>query len=145
MKMHLVNTSSGFLVPETDYDYAQKLNLKVGETYSVEIKLARNTDHHRKYFKMINVCFDLLTEEQRSYFKNNIEIFRTSIQMSVGICDRIYLPSKNEWVDIPKSIAFDKMTEEEFEDLYTKVRRTIIQICLPNVTSKEIEDYILHF
>jgi len=65
--------------------------------------------------------------------------------MSVGICDRIYLLSRNEWVDIPKSIAFDKMTEEEFEDLYTKVRRTIIQICLPNVTSKEIEDYILHF
>lgn len=144
MDINLVYNGIGFKFAN-DEDYEKKSKLKVGETYKVTIKRSRNLQFHRKYFKMISVCFDLLTEEQRSYFKNNSEIFRTSIQMSVGICDRIYLPSKNEWVDIPKSIAFDKMTEEEFEDLYTKVRRTIIQICLPNVTSKEIEDYILHF
>lgn len=144
MDIILVYNGIGFKFAN-DEDYEKKAKLKVGETYKVTIKRSRNLQFHRKYFKMISVCFDLLTEEQRSYFKNNSEIFRTSIQMSVGICDRIYLPSKNEWVDIPKSIAFDKMTEEEFEDLYAKVRRAIIQICLPNVTSKEIEDYILHF
>lgn len=144
MEINLVYNGIGFKFAN-DKDYEKKAKLKVGETYKVTIKRSRNLQFHRKYFKMISVCFDLLTEEQRSYFKNNSEIFRTSIQMSVGICDRIYLPSKNEWVDIPKSIAFDKMTEEEFEDLYAKVRRAIIQICLPNVTSKEIEDYILHF
>lgn len=144
MDINLVYNGIGFKFAH-DEDYEKKSKLKVGETYKVTIKRSRNLQFHRKYFKMISVCFDLLTEEQRSYFKNNSEIFRTSIQMSVGICDRIYLPSKNEWVDIPKSIAFDKMTEEEFEDLYAKVRRAIIQICLPNVTSQEIEDYILHF
>ena len=88
MDINLVYNGIGFKFAH-DEDYEKKSKLKVGETYKVTIKRSRNLQFHRKYFKMISVCFDLLTEEQRSYFKNNIEIFRTSIQMTVDIYDRI--------------------------------------------------------
>ena len=58
MKLHLVNTASGFLVPESDYDYEQKLHLKVGETYSADIHLVRNAEHNRKYFKMLRTAWE---------------------------------------------------------------------------------------
>lgn len=144
MKMHLVNTSSGFLVPETDYDYAQKLNLKVGETYSVEIKLARNTDHHRKYFKMINLAWEYLPEPLR-YFFHSSEGFRKHCEITAGYYEPLWCTRLGEWVEGPKSIAFDKMDQAEFAELYNKVRAVIDSILTRYISREEFENNFLSF
>lgn len=52
MRLLVVNTPRG-LVPCGDDDYDEKKKLRLGETYSVEVRVARNVDFHRKYFALI--------------------------------------------------------------------------------------------
>ena len=60
MKLNVINTSRGLLIPETDEDYEKKGTLQIGKTYSVDVRLVRNPDFHRKYFAMLNCAWSLL-------------------------------------------------------------------------------------
>ena len=68
MKLMVINTPRGF-VPYGDDDYEEKQKLKLGETYSVEIKVVRNLDFHRKYFALISYAWEFLTESETETFK----------------------------------------------------------------------------
>ena len=77
MKLNLVNTPRGFLVPESDADYDGKARLRIGETYTAEIKLVRNPEFHRLYFQMLRTAWEFLPEAVRSEkFHGNQEAFR---------------------------------------------------------------------
>lgn len=144
MKLHLVNTASGFLVPESDYDYEQKLHLKVGETYSADIHLVRNAEHHRKYFKMLRTAWEYLPEPLQ-YFFHSAEGFRKHVEMTAGYYEPFFSPRLQEWVEGPKSIAYDKMDQAEFSELYDKVRAVLDSILTKYITQEEFERNFLPF
>lgn len=144
MKLHLVNTANGFLVPESDYDYAQKLHLKVGETYAVDIKPDRNADFHRKYMKMLRTAWEFLPEPAQ-YFFHNVDGFRKHVEITAGYCEPFFSPTLQEWVDGPKSIAFDKLDQAEFETLYNEVRGVLDSILTRYISQEEFEKYFLPF
>lgn len=136
MKINLVNTASGFFIPETDEDYRNKLHLKVGETYCAEFRLVRNADFHRKYFKMIAVAWELIPETLQSYFRNS-EGLRKYAEVAAGYCEPFFSPTRGEWLEVPKSIAFDKLGQAEFEDLYVNVRTVLDAIVTRYVSQEE--------
>lgn len=144
MKLHLVNTASGLLIPETDFDYEQKKHLKVGETYMADIKLVRNAEFHRKYFRMINLSWSYLPESLREFFKSS-EGFRKYLEMTAGYYELFYSPQKQEWVQGPKSIAFDKLDQGEFEKLYMGVRNILDMILTRYISQEEFEANFLRF
>lgn len=143
MKLLVINTPRG-LVPLGDDDYEQKRKLKLGGTYSVEVKVVRNVDFHRKYFALIAYAWEFLNEQEAERFKDK-ENFRKYIEIAAGHCDVIFHPRLQEFVEIPKSIAFAKMDNTAFSDLYGRVKDVIFSIIGDRVTQEEFERLLIDF
>lgn len=144
MELNLLNTASG-LVPCDDNDYEEKRKLKVGQIYKATIKLNRNYRLHRKYFALINCAWAYQNERQTAFFKGSVEIFRKTMEMAAGHCERVYSIEHKEWQDVPKSIAFDKMDEAEFRDLYERVKDVLFATALRGVSEEEFLNALSNF
>ena len=143
MRFLVVNTPRG-LIPLGDDDYEEKKKLKIGDTYSVEIKVVRNLDFHRKYFAMISYAWEFLNEREIATFKTK-ENFRKYIEVAAGHCDVIFHPRLQEFVEIPKSISFGKMDNTAFSNLYQKVKDVIFSIIGERVSEQEFERLLIDF
>lgn len=143
MKLFLLNTSEG-LKPCYDSDFDEKKKLKLGKTYSAEIKLVRNIDFHRKYFKLINLAWEYQNEARQAHFKN-VDNFRKYVEVSVGYSDLFYHPKLKEWVEIPKSIAFEKIDNSEFQNLYEAVKNVLFTVFLKHITEEEFMRELVNF
>jgi hypothetical protein len=144
MEIRLLNTPSG-LKPLYDEDYDQKKKLKIGEIYKAKITIARNINFHRKYFALINCAWAYQNERTTKHFKNNVECFRKTVEVAAGHCDTVYNLSLKSWVDIPKSIAFDKLKQEEFEDLYERVKDVLFTTFLKGIDEEEFLNNMIDF
>ena len=138
MKLKLLNTDGG-LKPMYDEDYEEKKKLKRGQVYVASISIFRNVSFHRKYFSLLGCAWEYLTEAQQEFYHNNREYFRKSLEVSAGYCDVIYNHKLKTFVDIPKSVAFDKMDESEFQNLYRDVKHIINNIILTHISEEEFE------
>ena len=143
MKLLVINTPRG-LVPLGDDDYEEKKKLRLGETYSVEVKVVRNVDFHRKYFALIAYAWEFLDEQETERFKDK-ENFRKYIEIAAGHCEVIFHPRLQEFVEIPKSISFAKMDNTAFSDLYGRVKDVIFSIIGDRVTQEEFERLLIDF
>lgn len=143
MRFLVINTPHG-LVPYGDEDYEEKKKLKDGTTYSVEIKVARNLDFHRKYFAMISYAWDFLNEAETATFRTK-ENFRKYLEISAGHCEVIYHPRLQEFVEIPKSISFGSMDNTEFDNLYQRVKDVVFSLIGGRVSEDEFERLVLDF
>lgn len=144
MKIKLLNTDGG-LKPMYDEDYEEKKKLKRGQVYIASISIFRNVSFHRKYFSLLGCAWEYLTEDQQEFYHNNREYFRKSLEVSAGYCDVIYNHKLKTFVDIPKSIAFDKMDESEFQDLYRDVKYVINNIILTHISEEEFESGLANY
>lgn len=145
MKLNLINTPRGFLVPESDSDYDKKMKLKVGETYSAEIRLVRNPEFHRLYFQMLRTAWEFLPESVRDgRFHGNQEAFRKCLEISAGYYEEFFSPQYG-WIQGPKSIAFEKIDEAGFRELYNGVRTVLDRILSKYMTQEQFERYFLPF
>ena len=144
MKIYIKNTVHG-LYPLYPEDHEKKAKLKIGESYLVEIKKARNIDFHRKYFALINCAWEYQSEKRQGFFKNDKTNFRKTIEVSSGYCDTIFNLKLRSWIDIPKSVSFDKMDEYAFGKLYESVRNVIFQTLIEGVSEKEFMENLMNF
>jgi len=136
------NTAHG-LVPLYDEDYEEKKKLKIGQDYQADVKLPRNLRFHKKFFSLIACAWDLLTPRGRQFFRNK-ECFRKSLLVTSGHCEPVYNHSLRAWVDIPKSLKFDCMREEEFADVYRDVR-TVLEQQILHLDTKKFEKYLMNY
>lgn len=143
MKLNLVNTING-LIPECEEDYEGKKRLKLGETYCADIHLVRNPGHHRKYFAMIRTAWEYLPESLQYFFKTR-EGFRKHVEMAAGYSEPFFSPIRQEWLEGPKSIAYDKLGQSEFEELYLAVRTVLDGIVGKYVSVEEFERNFMGF
>lgn len=135
MRFIVVNTPRG-LVPFGDDDFEEKKKLKLGEAYTVEVKVARNVDFHRKYFAMISYAWEFLTEDEVVRFKTK-DIFRKNLEIAAGHCETMYHPVLQDYVEMPKSISFASMDNAEFSDLYSRVKDVIFSLIGSRVSEQE--------
>lgn len=143
MRLLVINTPRG-LVPCGDDDYDEKKKLKIGQAYSVEVRVARNVDFHRKYFALIAYAWEFLNEQELATFKTK-DNFRKYVEVAAGHCDVIFHPRLQEFVEIPKSISFGSMDNAEFSDLYQRVKDVIFSIIGGRVTQEEFEHILMDF
>lgn len=144
MEINLLNTADGFRVCG-DEGYEMKRKLKVGRIYKATIKEYRNYKLHKKYFALINCAWEYLNERQTAFFHENVEVFRKTVEVAAGHCEKVYSFERREWVDVPKSIAFDKMDEAAFRDLYERVKDVLFSIFLKNISEEEFMDALSNF
>lgn len=144
MKFNLVCTGEGF-VPCTDEDYEKKKTLKRGAVYEVTVKEFRNYQFHKKYFSLINLSWEYLSEEQRNFFHDNTDAFRKCVEVAAGNYEPVYNVKKREWTEVPKSIAFDKMSESDFSNLYERVKDVLFEMFLGSVNQEAFEQELKWF
>ena len=144
MKLTCVNTSVG-LVPLGDADHDAKGKLLSGAIYEVDVKEFRNHRFHRKFFALVRLSFEYLTEGERAGFRENVELWRAYITVAAGFADVFFSPSRGEFVEYPKSIAFDKMNESEFGDLYERVKDVVWSIIGERVSASDFESKLSNF
>lgn len=144
MKFNATNTVSG-LVPNDDNDYEIKKKLKIGQTYEVSVRQFRNYRFHKKYFALINCAFEYLDEDQDKFFKSDVHVFRKTMEVASGHCNKIYSIKLKDWVDVPKSIAFDKLSESDFSDLYERVKSTIFSTALRSISEEDFFKALANF
>lgn len=143
MEILLLNTLEG-LKPCYDADFDEKKKLKLGSTYKANIKLYRNIDFHRKYFKLINLAWEYQNEAEQRHFKT-VDGFRKTVEVASGHCETYYNKDLKSWIDAPKSIAFDKMDNAEFQDLYSRVKEVLFTVFLKNVSEEEFMKNLVNF
>ena len=143
MVIQLINTTRG-LVPQYDDDFDEKKKLKPGEFYTAEIKLQRNPQFHRLFFALLNTAWDYLPEDVEKGFRSK-DAFRKYLTVAAGYYEPFFSPVRGEWLEIPKSIAFDNMDEAEFRDLYERVKDIIFTILGNYVTREEFESNLINF
>ena len=143
MKLMVVNTPRGF-VPYGDDDYEQKSKLKIGDTYSVDIRVVRNLDFHRQYFALISYAWEFLNEEETRKFKTK-EGFRKYLEIAAGHCEVFFHPTLQDFVEMPKSISFGSMDNAEFSELYERMKDVIFSIIGSRVSQQEFERLLIDF
>ena len=144
MKIRLVCTSKGFVL-ENDDDYEAKRLLKVGHVYEANIVHQRNTQFHRKYFQLINCAWELIGEQKQEFFHNNKNGFRKTLEVSAGHYDMLYSPERKEWLQVPKSIAFDKMNEKDFSSMYERVKDVLYTFFIDSDNRQLFEEQLKYF
>lgn len=119
MKINIVNTDYGF-IPAGDDDYEKKRKLKRDEVYQVDIKTYRNYEFHKRYFKMLDVAWNIFGEKAQAFFGSQ-DSFRETLQMNAGHFELRYSLERKEWQQVPLSISYGKLTQEDFEELHDRV------------------------
>ena len=132
MDMYLMNTAAG-LRPMYDDDYDKKTRLRLGVVYKATIRPARDLALHRRYFALVNCAWAYLGERATGHFHGDVDCFRKSVEIAAGHCDPVYSLARKEWMEMPRSIAFDRMDDAEFGDLYGRVRDVIFSVFLRDV------------
>ena len=143
MKLKVVCTPVG-LKPMYDEDLDEKRKLKLGEVYQAEIRLVRNLQFHKKAFALLNLAWAYLPERTQNGFRS-IDGFRAYITVAAGYYDLYFNPRLREFVEVPKSWAFDSMDNAEFSTFYDRVKDVIWGIIGKWVTAEEFEKNLINF
>jgi hypothetical protein len=115
--------------------------IKRGEVVSIEIKRPRNVAFHRKYWALVTIVHANLDHDRYP----SAEDFHAALKICAGLRTRIVLPDGTEGF-IPGSIAFHKMSEDDFSAFFDRVCRLVSKHFLPGVDEDalraEVEELI---
>lgn len=107
--------------------------LKNGSLVQIEIKQPRSLQFHRLYWALVSLVWDNI--DQTRY--PTVDDLHGAIKIAAGIRTRIELPN-GEIGFMPGSIAFHKMTADEFSSFYDRVSDLVSKHFLPNVSTEDL-------
>lgn len=143
MKILCIVTDTG-LTPKYDSDREEFRNLKRNSEVLAEIRKARNIEFHKKYFALLKLTYENFPEWLEDTLNvHSVEDLRTRIKIDLGLYKVSHYG--NQSVIIPKSMAFDKMDETEFEKFYNMSVNHILKNYLKGVSNEQIEEEIWKF
>lgn len=144
MDIYCLVTPHG-LVPLYDDDYDQKKRLRNGSRVRCHITRVRNTEHHKKFFALINLAWEYQPERVRRFFHESIDGFRATLTIAAGHYDTVFCMATNSWIQVPKSISYANMDQTEFEKLYNDVLAVICTDFLTEVSEEEFNNILRNF
>lgn len=123
------------LVPMNEQAEDALRKIKQDQDVFVKFRRPRNIFHHRKLFALLNmVC-------------NNLDMPITPEQLLVVIKIRTghvdVIKTTKGLIEIPKSISFAAMSQDQFEPFYDRAIEFIIADVLPGVNRQELEAEVL--
>lgn len=143
MKILCVVTENG-LVPKYDSDREEFSRLKRNTDVLVEVGQKRNYEFHKKFFALLRLTYDNFPERMEDKLNvHSVEDLRTRLTIDLGLYGVSHYGNLS--VITPKSIAFDKMDETEFEKFYKMSVNHILKNYLKGVTNEQIEEEIWKF
>ncbi len=110
--------------------------MKEGSWLRIEWARPRNPKHHRKLFALLH----LIVENSETY--DTIEKALVAVKLMAGYCDVHVCPKTNKFVQIPKSIAFESMGQDEFEVFYSAALDGVLKYVLPHIDSARADQLL---
>ena len=137
MKLTVKKTYLGLLpASRAEFDKLQLAKFIDGELYEVEINKKRNIKFHRKFFALINLCF-----ENQDVYKN-IDDLRKELIIEAGF-SREVITHHGEIKREALSLSFSSMDEIQFEDVYGKVLTEVMMML--DCNNDEINEQLKNF
>jgi hypothetical protein len=137
MELYTIKKNGGFF-PAYDSDYIEAQKVKDGEYVRFSTKRARNPQHHKKFFALLQ----LIVENNEKI--KNVDQALTEMKLRCGWYD-IHVTLKGVPMYIPRSISFDNMGQDKFNELYNQAVTETCNYFLKGVTSEQIDREILNF
>jgi len=119
MKAMLLKTDKGLRgATPADHEAWSKFRrrletMKQGTWIRMEWARPRHGKHHRKFFALLN----LVAENSETY--DTTEKALVAVKLVTGYADPIIDPTTGELIQVPRSIAYDAMDQDEFEGFYS--------------------------
>lgn len=139
MKAILVKTDTG-LRGSTPIDheawtkFRRRLETTKPGTYlRMEWARPRNGAHHKKLFALLQ----LVAENSETY--NTVEKALVAIKLVSGYCEPFIDPITGELVQMPKSIAYESMDQDEFDKFYSAAIDGVLTHVLPQIDSAQAD------
>lgn len=116
--------------------------VRMGQPVTASVRLPRNGKFHRKFFAMLDVAYSNHDwpeiETKFGRVRTSLEMFRRYVIVKAGHYEADMTPHGEIRV-VPKSIAWAKMDEAEFSQLYSDVLDVILAEFLTNWSDGDME------
>lgn len=132
-KLFLVRTGGGDIIGWGPNDQAYLGRLAEGECIECDTYKARNPQHHKLFFSLLNDAF----ENQEQY--PNRTALLIALKLRCGWFEE-HITADGKLVYIPKSISFARMGQEEFEDFYGDAVKALAEMFPDNRSIVEEAD-----
>ena len=119
-------TSAGYLAPDDDRAMRALVRIPRDSVVRVEVKAGRSVPMMRKFWAMIHKVH----ENQTAYATP--ELLEKALCVYLGHYDVLYMRDGTE-VRVPRSIAFDKLSQAEFNELYDRALRLVQEHIIPGL------------
>ena len=123
------------LIPADEESLEHIKKLSKDEVYRVEIVKQRNYQYHKKFFALIKLG------HENTSLQVPMDVYRKIMIVRAGFFTA-YATGKGTYFE-PDSISFSNMSQEKFEDVYSRVLDQIVKDL--DTTSEEIENQIRSF
>lgn len=119
MRVAAIATGNGqFVIDPVDLE---RFKPAVGEAFVVDIARRRNVGHHRKGFSLLQA----MHQNQDKFEDISFDHFRKWVTIKAGFC-QVFTVGDRDWVE-PDSLAFDKMDQDKFSDVYKGIVTVAVQ------------------
>lgn len=133
MRAMLIKTEKGLRGSTPDehtawLKFRRKLEaMKPGDWLRLEWVRPRNPKHHRKFFALLHV----ISENSETY--DTTEKALVALKLVTGHFDLVVDPKSGQIVQVPKSISYERMDQDEFERFYSQAIDAVLQYILPQM------------
>ncbi len=135
MEIYLVRNGPR-LVPAYAEDAEKAAKIKPNQVVKAKITLARNLPFHRKFIKLV----EYVASHHDVY--DNKEKALTAIKIASGHCDFYPNPLTGELYPYPRSIAFDKMEQHEFDAFYENAVQAVLRNLTSGISEAELDEFV---
>jgi len=110
--------------------------MKPGTWVRMEWARPRNGQHHRKLFALLQ----LVAENSETY--DTPEKALVAVKLVTGYADPVIDPITGELIQVPRSIAYESMEQDDFDRFYEAAIDGVLRHILPQL-DRETADHLL--
>lgn len=140
-----IKTAGGQLAPADQHALEYVAKLPLGRPVLVNIIKHRNPAFHRKFFALLNLAYEswepVDTQFKGERVQKNFEQFRNDVTVLAGHYDTT-VTLRGDVRLVAKSISFGRMSQDEFEVLYSSVCNVILSRILTRYTRDDLDTVI---
>lgn len=144
MEVMMVRTLGGGLVPMDDGQAEKMRRWKPGSVVAGDFKVMRNGAYFRKWWALAKLAFEMWSDDlpETTYrgeqVRPNFERFRKDLVILCGLFDSVFAADGTVRLEA-KSISFAKMTEDQFEELYSQTINVVLTKVLKGTRMTDAE------
>lgn len=124
------------LTATDDASEAALQSVKHGECVELKMKRPRNLQHHRKFFSMLQLIFN--NQERYATLDHLLTAFKFAIKHTEII------RTKRGDIEVPKSISFASMSQDEFNEFYQRAVDFVLAEVVP-MTVADLERELMEY